>query len=128
MSIYEARDCRVCGHPLDSILDLGDLCLSGFVAPGKPDPARAPLALAVCPACDLVQLQHTVAPHHLYDQYWYRSGINEVMVQELRNIAESVYHLTHCGPHDTILDIGANDGTLLKSFATPTKIAFEPSA
>jgi SAM-dependent methyltransferase len=69
-------------------------------------------------ACGLVQMRHTVPPKVLYHKYYYQSGINQSMRDNLAGIsalAESSISL-HSG--DLVLDIGCNDGTLLSSYKT----------
>jgi NDP-4-keto-2,6-dideoxyhexose 3-C-methyltransferase len=127
--------CRSCGGPLDPLLDLGSPALSSFVKPEDPDPPSAPLAAVICQTCDLVQLSVSVNPQLLYgEQYWYHSGINEIMVEELNSIAKEVCWRVPLTRTTRVLDIGANDGTLLHQYALlrgdqcPTRMAVEPAA
>ena len=70
------------------------------------------MILDQCNSCDLVQLRHTVDPNVLYgNHYWYESALNPKLKQNLLDIAE--YANAHSDAGDAILDIGANDGTLL---------------
>lgn len=125
--------CRMCNSPrLDSILNLGDFALSDFPAPSGAALPIAPLDWVICQACDLVQLRHSVSVNQLFRQYWYLSGINESMRTELEDITIAARtRLTQLGSftrHDTVIDIGANDGTLLKAIGPqPYRIAFEPA-
>lgn len=132
MDLYQIRStCRVCGAPFDPLLDLGEPVLSGFPLPSEPDPPRVPLDLVICQSCDLVQLRHTTNPDLLYRDYWYQSGINEVMVAELTDIQRAaVGCLGGLPKHAVVLDVGANDGTLLRQyddFHRPVRIAVEPA-
>lgn len=129
---YHLKTCRLCGSRLDPVLDLGQLYPSDFVDPGATLPARMPLAFMRCsvPACGLVQLAHTVDPDSMYRQYWYRSGINETMVAELADVARQAVAHAEIAPGDKVLDIGANDGTLLQAMEATlrvSKFAVEPS-
>lgn len=127
--ITEWKVCRICGGSLESILNLGDLYLSTFLAEGDPLPPKAPLDLVICDACDLVQLRHSVDPDQLFRKYWYLSGVNESMKAELADIAEqAVVMVGPFQPTDTVVDIGANDGTLLRAVGKiPLRVAFEPA-
>jgi SAM-dependent methyltransferase len=122
--ITEARVCRICGGPFDPLLNLGSPVLSDFLAPDAPDPPSAPLDLVVCQRCETVQLRHTVDQDRLFRNYWYRSGINEAMKAELSDVAALV---RTCTPSGTVLDIGANDGTLLSNFQRHLRIGVEPA-
>ena len=123
--------CRDCGSPLDTVLNLGDRAISTFpIDPTAPLPT-APLHLVQCvkPTCGLVQLAHTVAPESLFrQQYWYRSGINETMVAELTSIVQQALRYTPIKRGSVVLDLGANDGTLLAAYPEDVyRIAVEPS-
>lgn len=132
--LYTTRTtCRACGGGLDPVLRLGDLHLSDFPLPDEPDPPTAPLDLVVCQACELVQLRHTVDPDLLYSRYWYQSGINETMRAELADVVQAAQGIVGSVQKNrsVVVDIGANDGTLLSLYPTgkgsPLRIAFEPA-
>ncbi len=121
--------CRVCEGPLEPILSLGDHYVSNFIFPGESDGIKAPLELVLCRQCSLLQLRHTVPAEKLYQNYWYRSGINQTMRDALADIANESEMLSHLQPGDTVLDIGCNDGTLLESYRTEGlyKVGFDPA-
>ena len=48
--------------------------------------------------------------------YWYRSGVTYTMRTALKDIYAQVKKMSILETGDTVLDIGANDGTLLKHF------------
>jgi len=129
----ERTRCRVCHSPLLPILSLGRLYLSDF--PNSPitkaHPA-VPLDLCRCsrPACGLVQLAHTTPGSWMYSQYWYRSGVNESMVAELADIVREALLRVDPSPHTVVVDIGANDGTLLAQYPAERKlmtVGYEPA-
>jgi NDP-4-keto-2,6-dideoxyhexose 3-C-methyltransferase len=134
---YETRStCRLCGAvALDEILGLGELAFSAFPPRGEPlAPARAPLTLCLCRACGLAQLRETVAPEYLYRTYWYRSGINETMREELQSIVRAaLLDVSVYSGRDVVMDVGANDGYLLSQYPQHRihwdveRIAFEPA-
>ena len=49
--------------------------------------------------------------------YWYRSGVTDTMRGALRDITEQIESIADLNHGDVVLDVGANDGTLLKSYA-----------
>lgn len=78
-------------------------------------------------ACGLLQMKHSVPPQILYAAYWYRSGTNNTMRNHLRGIAERAMSLWD-NSSATVLDIGCNDGTLLRNYpARFTKYGVDPS-
>lgn len=123
--------CRVCGFGnMAPILSLGELYISDFLDGGEG--VKAPLDLVLCNTkdggCGLLQLRHTVLHESLYRNYWYRSGMNRTMTDELRGIVAKVESLLDLKSGDYVLDIGANDGTLLRGYKTKLNlIGFEPA-
>jgi len=131
----EITKCRVCGfEKLTPIISLGNLYVSDFLEDSELGLSqKAPLELVLCNGsdggCGLLQLKHSVPSHSLYRNYWYRSGMNQSMTNELYGIAAKVEKLISLDKNDFILDIGANDGTLLRGFNTKgiNLIGFEPA-
>lgn len=137
MHLTHRKTCRVCGSSaLTPVINLGEQYLQGsFVKPGKEEPPlrKIPLALVRCDptrdehACGLLQMQHTVPPEILYSAYWYRSGTNQTMRNHLQGIAED--GISMIGKSKAlVLDIGCNDGTLLKYYPKDfIKFGVDPS-
>jgi 2-polyprenyl-3-methyl-5-hydroxy-6-metoxy-1,4-benzoquinol methylase len=128
--------CRVCGSTkLIPILSLGEQYVSNFVDEDYDykEEERVPLELILCDpdydGCGLLQLKHTASRTLLYkQQYWFRSGLNETMKMALRDITQKAENLIKLSPHDIVLDIGCNDGTLLRSYRSKAKlVGFEPA-
>ena len=113
--------CRISGSAnLVSVLDLGQQALSGVFPASRDEPVdREPLELVYCPDSQLLQLAHRVDPARLYgSHYGYRSGLNRSMIDHLGGITRKLSRVVGLSSGDTVLDIGANDGTLLKSYGT----------
>src|SRR3989344_6732210 len=135
--IIAVRDsCRVCdSSPLIPILSLGDVYVSDFIKDEalEKEWGKFPLELVLCDkkkgGCGLLQLKHTLSNDALYRQYWYRSGINKTMTDELHGIAKKVESLVDLRKGDCVIDIGANDGTLLKGYGIEglQRVGYEPS-
>ena len=106
--------CLSCGEAAEEVADLGRLYLPDWVDPGGPRGERYPLRLVLCGGCTLLQLGDMVPrPAVLHERYGFASGLNEANVADLRSVAE--YALA-CAPDPAAwLDIGCNDGTLLKA-------------
>lgn len=127
MIVNTATTCRVCRSEINEIADLGNIHINDFPVDPNYSKGLAPLVLDQCVKCKLVQLRHTIDPNILYgEHYWYQSGLNPKLKQNLIDIAEFVNQLS--SPGDIVLDIGANDGTLLSGIdRTRYKIACEPA-
>lgn len=128
VNIDRRTRCRVCDGTLEQIFSLGEQYISNFLSPQEPDGTKAPLELALCSRCKLLQLRHTV-PAQFYQHYWYRSGTNQTMRGALADVAHTAERLIKLQAGDAVLDIGCNDGTLLGSYRTPGiyRIGFDPA-
>jgi SAM-dependent methyltransferase len=125
MHLTYRQTCRVCGSKsLTQVTDLGEQHLQGsFVKPGKemPPMRKVPLTLVRCDVtkdetgCGLLQLSHSTPSAVLYSAYWYRSGTNQTMRSHLQGIAEEAAGMV-ATPAARVLDVGSNDGTLLRSY------------
>ncbi len=116
--------CRICGNTqLDTVIDLGQHALTG-IFPRKKDYLLTvgPLELVKCrethkEVCGLLQLRHSYPASELYgDHYGYRSSLNQSMVCHLQGIVDRIRDQVSVTDQDIILDIGSNDGTLLKAY------------
>lgn len=130
-----ADTCRICGFKkLTPILSLGELYVSDFLAEGEEkNISKAPLEIVLCNVkdggCGLLQLKHTVDGSSLYRNYWYRSGMNQTMTNELADITAKAEAVRPLAKGDFVIDIGSNDGTLLRSYRTRglETVGFEPA-
>ena len=130
-----ANVCRVCGfQKLTPIISLGDLYVSNFIEDSQIDQAeKVPLELILCNVqeggCGLVQLKHTVSSELMYRNYWYHSGINKSMTDELSNITMEIKKIVDLSVGDFVIDIGSNDGTMLRNYKIPglNLVGFEPA-
>lgn len=120
----EIRACRMCGNSnLQSVITLGSLALSGVFPLVGEEVAFGPLELVKCysdngkKVCGLLQLKHNYDLNTLYgDNYGYRSGLNQSMVDHLKSIVKKVTKVTTLKKNELVIDIGSNDGTLLKAY------------
>lgn len=137
MHLTYRKSCRVCGSTaLTPVIHLGEQYLQGsFVKPGKelPPTRTIPMSLVRCDptrdemACGLLQMEHTVPPEVLYSAYWYRSGTNATMRNHLKGIVDTAVVILG-REHGRVLDIGCNDGTLLKNYPNSfEKFGVDPS-
>lgn len=129
------KECRVCGkQELTPVLSLGMQYLSNFIDDLDSTLYAAPIELALCNkeqgGCGLLQLRHTVPPDLLYRKFWYRSGTNQTMKGALADIVAEAKRIVNPKTDDIIVDIGANDGTLLRCYGENSAlrlVGFEPA-
>lgn len=124
--------CRLTGSPnLVPVLSLGHQALTGvFPRSGQQEVTSGPIELVWCPDSGLLQLAHSYDAGEMYgENYGYRSGLNQSMVRHLSQKAEMLERLGSLQPGDVVLDIGSNDATLLKAYATPSlkRIGMDPT-
>ncbi len=128
----EIKKCRICGNKLTPILSLGEQFVSDFNETGE-GKVKIPLELVLCNAeengCGLLQLKHNTPGELMYSDYWYQSGVNQTMKNALKDITLKAEKIVDLKENDLVLDIGCNDGTLLKSYDSKNIIlsGFEPS-
>jgi 2-polyprenyl-3-methyl-5-hydroxy-6-metoxy-1,4-benzoquinol methylase len=130
----EHNSCRVCGKKdLEPILYLGDQYVVNFVDSSDQKTNKVPLYLDLCNkkdgGCGLLQLRHTVPGDLLYRNFWYKSGVNQTMRNALMDISSKAEKIVNLNEGDIVVDIGANDGTLLRSYKSKglRLVGFEPA-
>ncbi len=126
--IIERHTSRISDDKLVELFTLGNLYMSDFIDEGAALPPRVPLTMALDRKSGLLQLKHTAPFEQMYEKYWYRSGINKTMTTELKGIAQKAVSLVRCAEGDVVLDLGCNDGTLLRFYPRNVmKVGFDPA-
>ena len=126
--------CQICNSA-----DLRSLLFLGYVPPVNTMPPigrRAeeqpafPLELMRCGNCGLVQIGLEVDAEVLFpSSYPYLSGTTRVLRENFADLQAEAGPMLGLGPEDLVIDIGANDGTLLGNFlkAGIRVLGIEPS-
>lgn len=110
------KKCRISGEKLTPIMDFGEIYLNNFLKyPNKSAPTGK-LKLGFGKKSKLLQLLDTADQDKLYKNYWYRSGTNQTMTDQLKDIVDLIPKWINLKKGDVVLDIGCNDGTLLKHY------------
>ena len=129
--IKKIKHCLLCKNKkFKKVFSLGSLFVSDFVNKNKINSGiKSPLTLIYCPKCTLLQLSHIAPQEIMYKRfYWYRSGVTKTMKKALKDIYKSSLKHIKLYKNDVVLDIGANDGTLLKCYNKNIKtIGCEPA-
>lgn len=113
------HNCRLCDHPdLMRVLDFGATALANAY-PTKPDAQEDLylLSVAKCQSCGHVQLEQTVTPEVLFRDYLYSSSDSPALVAHFHEFANSVSSRLVLNDSSRLLEIGCNDGGLLREFA-----------
>lgn len=132
MADYTTREtCRVCNSKnLSTLFSLGNQFVSDFITKEEIGikGIKCPIELMMCEKCTLVQLRHTAPQEFLYTRhYWYRSGVTETMQKALLDVTRAAARCVNLVHGDTVLDIGSNDGTLLRNYRGLRTVGVEPA-
>lgn len=130
MSARPLESCSSCGSwDLRSVLNLGSSPPTCAMAPvnGRRAPeCHYPLELLVCGDCTLAQLSVIVDPKEVFPTaYPYRSGNSRALHENFADLA--VQAAEWLAPNDLVVDLGANDGTLLSKFENCRTVGVEPT-
>ena len=117
-TVTKRLSCRVCtGKSLKSVLSLGSTPPANAFIKSPTEPEQFfPLELSFCSDCGFVQLSHVVSPELLFMDYVYVSSTSPVFVQHFKDLADIVISRFKLQPNSVIVDIGSNDGILLRPF------------
>jgi len=120
-TICRRRDnCRLCSRSeLRNVLSLTPIPLANaFVTHDEVSVTqpRFPLDLWLCASCGHVQLLDVIDSKVLFEHYVYVSGTSPAFVRHFEQYASYVLERFACADRGLIVEIGSNDGTLLKFF------------
>jgi SAM-dependent methyltransferase len=112
--------CRICkNEKLEKILDLGEMPLANaFLDKNQLSQKEIsyPLRVVWCKSCGLLQIDEIVPPEILFRNYIYVSGTSEALRKHFEGLATEVVTNFKLNSESLVIDIGSNDGTLLKEF------------
>jgi len=114
-------ECQACASPsLSTVIDfLPQPPVQAFLSEqGIREPeTHYPVALLRCESCGLVQLGYAVDPEIVFPKdYPYQTGMTRILIEDFKDLADKAVERYGLGPDDLAIDVGSNDGTLLKGF------------
>jgi len=127
----ELQSCRLCGGSFwNESLNLRETPLANELYSNRNEAIKAdrfPLVVVMCKKCKHVQLKHIVNSNRLFSKYVYKSGTSQTFREHFRSLAQEISLISK--PGDLIIEIGSNDGTLLRELDHQKLIAvgIEPS-
>jgi hypothetical protein len=111
--------CMNCGSAaLKRFIDLGDQP-NGNHFPSESEKDRElkfPFAMAVCTDCWQVQLEEFPSMEFMFSNHPYITGVNMPVVTHFHSMVERTIFKYGLEKNSLVIDIGANDGTLLSIF------------
>lgn len=118
--IFRRDTCRLCSsRALDLALHLKPTPLAdAYVSREHVEEVQPsyPLDLVLCRDCGHVQLLDVVQAEAVYRDYLYETTSSLGLVEHFANYAEKVLSRTNLAEGSLVVDIGSNDGTLLRAF------------
>ena len=118
--VFKKTACRVCmQNTLKKVLTLGPTPLANaFLTEQQINIGEKfyPLDVYFCTNCHFLQLGHVVSPLLLFQNYVYVSSTSKVFIKHFEQYAERVYKRLKLNAGSLVIDIGSNDGILLKPF------------
>ncbi len=112
--------CRICKNKkLKRILDLGEMPLANaFLDKNQLNQKEIsyPLRVVWCESCGLLQIDEIVPAEILFRNYIYVSGTSEALRKHFKGLATNIANNFKLNSSSLVIDIGSNDGTLLKEF------------
>ncbi len=117
---FKSKSCLICGNTnLTKYLSLGRAVPANSYltkAQLKEKEFKAPLEVYFCNNCNLAQLLHIVNRSYIYSNYAYFSSTSPMLVKHFEDYAQEVFHRFPYQAKQLVVDIGSNDGVLLKPF------------
>lgn len=127
----EITKCRISGSEnLVTVLSLGEQTLTGVFPKSENEKiTKGPVDMVWCPDSGLLQLKQSYSLDEMYgDNYGYRSGLNQSMVDHLTQKIHTLERLANPGENDIVVDIGSNDATSLKAYQSKCrKVGIDPT-
>jgi SAM-dependent methyltransferase len=117
---HRRSDCRACGSTdLRAFLSLGPSPLANAFLdlPSQfGEERRYPLDVYFCMHCSLVQLLDVITPQVLFHNYVYVKGTSDTLSAHNVAYARTIVDQLALKPSDLVIEVGSNDGSLLKCF------------
>lgn len=114
---YKAKNCLMCGSKNIALaLPLATSAVGNDYFP-TPRPQEAfALSLHLCPDCGNVQIEDVVNPDILFRSYTYSTTSSLGLVKHFQAYAGEIAAQSGAKTGALVIDIGSNDGSLLKAF------------
>ena len=120
MNGEKRSSCMLCrSAEVEEFLDLGATALANqFLAAAEINGSerKYPLRVGFCHACGHVQLTQSVPPREMFENYLYISSASDTLKNHLWDLSDQLVARYRLGSQDLVIDIGCNDGTLLRGF------------
>jgi 2-polyprenyl-3-methyl-5-hydroxy-6-metoxy-1,4-benzoquinol methylase len=115
------ENCEVCGSKeVEPILNFGlqPLCDDLQKIGHSPSSLMHPQEILFCAICKTAHQKYQIPKEILFvEDYHYRAALTKDVIDGMENFADEVLEVSPPAEGSTVLDIGCNDGSLLRFFA-----------
>jgi len=119
-TVTPINKCRLCEDTgLTKVLNLTPTPAGDHYLPKDRHPETLPvfpLELQLCPRCGHIQLGAVIDPAYLYREYIYTTSSSLGLADHFAKYAASTVAKLALKPSDLVVEIGSNDGTMLRAF------------
>lgn len=120
VAVVRRDTCRLCNSDqLKLVVNLNPVPLAEKYT-SSPEEAqnapRYPIDLYRCHQCTHVQLLDVIDSQRLWSDYTYHSGQTQGIINHFREVQEQIINQFQPVPGSLVIDVGSNDGTLLRFF------------
>jgi len=117
---FTRNTCRLCkSSNIEKIMHVASTPIGDdFIPSDRLDKIQNeyPLDLCLCNDCGLLQLPGVIDPENIYREYLYETSISLGLSNHFHHYGEAVLQRINPEKKSLVIDIGSNDGTLLKFF------------
>jgi SAM-dependent methyltransferase len=107
--------CRLCqSDRLQDLIHFPDTPIGDEYVPAAREQRTFPLTLALCDACGHLMIREVVEPDLLYGNFTYLTRVSLGLTQHFERLADTLVTKLRLAPGSFVLDVGSNDGTLLR--------------
>ena len=112
--------CLICENEYDPFIDFGDMPIANSFGSKEElvDEYTFKMKVGFCSSCKMVQLESQPDREMMFhDNYAFFSSTSNYMKEHFKNFSESISKLQDLTNDSFVVEIGCNDGILLKNFA-----------
>lgn len=123
------KRCRICkSFNLKKVFSLGKQPLANQLLNQPTKKVKVyPLDLYSCSHCTLLQLGCVVPKEQMYEEYFYIPSVSKTGLRHFERLANKLKSQLKIKKGNLVVDIGGNDGSLLKFFRKQTVVNVDPA-
>lgn len=119
VKVFHRDDCRLChGKNVELVVKFAPIPLAEkYTTTSEANDAQVfPIDLYMCHDCGHVQCLDVIDSGALWSDYTYQSAQTKGIIDHFEEIAAKILSVYKPGPTSLVVDVGSNDGSLLRPF------------